>query len=70
MILFQNLDLDQSIYSSDCYKKCQKKCNSPGEFPCVVVFLAVFCRKFDKNGSPGRNNHYCTQFRKQDEKSG
>jgi len=39
------------LYSSDSRtvtKKIQKKCNSPGEFPGLVVFLAVFFRKFDK----------------------
>ena len=25
-----------------------KKCNSPGEFPGLVVYLGVFFRKFDK----------------------
>ena len=29
--------------------KMSKKCNSPAEFPGLVVFLAVFFRNFDKN---------------------
>ena len=30
-------------------QKMSKKCNSLGKFPGLVVFLAVFFRKFDKN---------------------
>ena len=37
------------FYSSDCYKKMLKKCNSPGIFSVLVVFLGVFFRKFAKN---------------------
>ena len=29
-------------------QRMSKKCNSPGEFPGLVVFLAVFFRKFYK----------------------
>jgi len=34
-----------------------KKCNNPGEFPALVVFLGVFFEKLSKTcNSPGRNN--------------
>ena len=33
---------------SDCYKKMSKKCNSPGIFTGLVVFLDVFFRKCEK----------------------
>ena len=40
---YSNLWVIYFLLVQDWYKKnCQKKCNSPGEFPGLVVFLAVF----------------------------
>ena len=37
-----------TVVTPGLLQKMSKKCNSPGEFPGLVVFLAVFFRKFDK----------------------
>jgi len=42
-----------------------KKCNSPAEFPALVVFLGVFFRKFAKKIEKCHSDgsHYCRQDR-------
>ena len=37
-----------TVVSPELLQKIVKKCNSPGDFPGLVVFLGVFFRKFVK----------------------
>ena len=49
--------ISSTLVTPGLLQKMSKKCNSPGEFPGLVVFLAVFVRKFYKKitqcNSPG-----------------
>ena len=52
MIYYRKYFFGVGVYSTivtpGLLQKISKKCNSPVEFPGLVVFLAVFFRKFDK----------------------
>jgi len=37
-----------TVLTPDCYKKMSKKCNSPGIFSGLVVYLGLCFRKFGK----------------------
>ena len=39
-----------TVVTPGLLQKMSKKCNSPGLFSVLVVFLGVFFRKFAKNG--------------------
>ena len=41
--------ISYTVVTPGLLQKKSIKCNSPGEFPGLVVFLGVFFRKFDQN---------------------